>query len=89
VSGKYLGMNGIGLDMGGVSFVALASLSRRSRRAASILRRMMLIAIPKENKLNTPTLPPTAPANVATPCFLTFLVVVVVWDVEFPTELSV
>lgn len=72
MSGKYLGTNGAGPDMEGLSLlpvvdsVGLASLSRRSRRAASILRRMMLIAMPKEIKLNTPTLPPTAAANVAT-----------------------
>ena len=72
VSGKYLGTNGIGPDMEGVS-PALASSSRRSRRAARILRRMILIAIPKENKLNTPTLPPRAPPNVATLFFLVLL----------------
>lgn len=68
VSGKNLGTNGIGPDM-----VTLASLSRRSRRAAKILRRMMLNAIPKEIRLNTPTLPPIAPANVATLFFLLLL----------------
>ena len=72
VSEKYLGTNGTGPDMRGVSPVPLASLSRRSRRAASVLRRIILIAIPKENKLNTPTVPPIAPANVAT-SLLSFL----------------
>jgi hypothetical protein len=70
VSGKNLGTNGIGPDMEGVSLVGLASLSRRSRRAARILLRMMLSAIPKEKMLNTPTVPPIAPANVATSFFL-------------------
>lgn len=73
MSGKNLGTNGIGPNMGGVSPLGLASLSRRSRRAARILRRMMLIAIPKQNKLNAPTLPPIAPANVATSFFLSCL----------------
>ena len=73
MSGKYLGTNGIGPDMEVGLLAALASSSRRSRRAASILRRMILIARPKENKLNTPTLPPSAPANVAISCFLTSL----------------
>ena len=73
VSGKNLGTNGIGPDMEAVSLVALASLSSRSRRAARVLRRMMLIAIPKEKMLNTPTLPPRAPANVATLLFFSLL----------------
>ena len=72
VSGKYLGTKGCGPYMG-APLVPLASSSSRSRRAASILRRIMLIAIPKENKLNTPTVPPTAPANVAILFFLATL----------------
>ena len=62
MSGKYLGTNGIGPIM---EDRGLVSLSRRSRRAARILRRMRLIAIPKEIKLNTPTLQAITPANVA------------------------
>lgn len=69
VSGKYFGTNGIGPIMRG-----LAASSERSRRAASVLRRMMLIAIPKEIKLSTPTLPPTAPAKVAI-----FFSLVILW----------
>lgn len=72
VSGKYFGTNGIGPIMRGLA--ALVSSSKRSRRAASVLRRMMLIAIPKEIKLSTPTLPPTAPANVAI-----FFSLVILW----------
>lgn len=87
MSGKNLGMNGIGPDMETVSPVPLASLSSRSRRAANILRRMMLIAIPKENKAKTPTLPPRAPANVAILFFLP-LAAVGVEEAEIPAELA-
>lgn len=73
VSGKNLGTNGSGPDIEAVSAATLASSSRRSLREARTLRRMMLNAIPKESKLNTPTLPPRAPANVATLFFLPLL----------------
>ena len=46
--------------------------SRRSRRALFLRRLIMLKARPRKRRANTPTLPPTAPPNVAM-LFLCFL----------------
>lgn len=78
VLGKYLGTKGAGPSIGGIISAGLisgsrarASLSRFAdlRRRVQILRNMHNARVPK-----TPTLPPTAPPNVATSRWSVFLI---------------
>jgi len=79
VPGKYLGTNGVGPDILGESSDPLVwtlckdSRSSKSLRADWRLRRRMFSARPRAKSPRTPTLPPTAPANVAILCFFTAL----------------
>jgi hypothetical protein len=63
--GKYLATKVDGPIVSG-----LKPGSRLSRRALFLRRLIMLKARPRERRANTPTLPPTAPPNVAMLCFL-------------------